>query len=55
MEGQLNLHKQILFVWDETHSLNGVRCAPEEVGHKKSNLEAGQRKLAGSFVMTHNS
>jgi len=28
---------------------------PEEVGHKKSNLEAGQRKRAGSFVMTHNS
>jgi len=22
-------------------------------GHKKSNLRAGQRKLAGSFVMTH--
>ena len=28
---------------------------PEEVGHKKSNLGAGQRKLAGSFVMTHRS
>ena len=26
---------------------------PEEVGHKKSNLGAGQGKLAGSFVMTH--
>ena len=26
---------------------------PEEVGHKKSNLGAGQWRLAGSFVMTH--
>ena len=26
---------------------------PEEVGKKKSNLGGGQRKLAGSFVMTH--
>ena len=28
---------------------------PEEVGHQKSNLKAGQPKLAGSFVMTHRS
>ena len=27
----------------------------EEVGHKKTNLGAGQQKLAGSFVMTHRS
>ena len=25
----------------------------EEVGHKKPNLEVGQQKLAGSFIMTH--
>ena len=33
----------------------GTRAStdPEEVGHKKSNLRAGQGKLAGSFVMTH--
>ena len=28
---------------------------PEKVGQKKTNLEAGQRKLAGSLVITHKS
>ena len=34
------------------------RFSPEKVGHKKkkkSNLEAGQPKLAGSFAMDHRS
>ena len=35
--------------------LHSTRLYTGEVGHKKSNLGAGQWKLACSFVMTHNS
>ena len=35
-------------VWQRDYS-------PEDVGHKKLNLGAGQENLAGSFVMTHRS
>ena len=27
MKGQLNLHKQLSFVWDETYSVFTARCA----------------------------
>ena len=27
VKGQLDLHKQLSFVWDETHSVDTARCA----------------------------
>ena len=39
---------EITFCTDE-------ELTPEEAGHKKSNLGAGKRKLAGSCVITYRS
>ena len=31
MKGQLDLHKQVSFVWDETHTVDTARCALDEL------------------------
>ena len=38
-----------------TQQVTAPTSPSEEGGHNKSNLEAGQQKLAGSFVMKHKS
>ena len=45
----------MLEVGKQAHKARQTRSIAEEVGHKKSNLGAGQRKLAGSFAMAHRS